>query len=100
MNSRSAKNATTANSAVATPSPDAQPTQNTITIAQEVRSRARVSVRRALMTSACGESPRSRSDSMNTVTWVRNNSPKTMMNSALTCCSAVRLRRYWFMAQP
>jgi hypothetical protein len=40
MNSRRAKKATMANSVVATPSPDAQPTQNTITIAQEVRSKA------------------------------------------------------------
>jgi hypothetical protein len=40
MNSRSAKKATMANSVVATRSPEAQPTQNTIIIAQEVRSRA------------------------------------------------------------
>ena len=41
MNSRRMKNDTKPNSAMATPSPAAQPTQNTIAMSQELRSSAR-----------------------------------------------------------
>src|SRR3990167_8612389 len=100
MNSRSAKNATSANSTVAAVSPSTQPTQNTVAMAQEVcRSarRRRAWALRSLAASASSSGAprrlRTKPQSVNS-----DSTPKTTRNSAPICWVVVRLRRKAFMA--
>ena len=82
MNSRSAKKATMANSSVATVSPEAQASQNTVHISQEVLSRLVSSLMSCVRTSL---SPSSRSEMTRAQMLAAISIPKTITNSRPTC---------------
>ena len=97
MNSRSAKNAISANSTVAKPSPAAHDIQNTTTMNHDVASSLRKFLSSACQAASCVPSRCSRSVSMKAVTLMMIRMPKMMRNSAPTCWVGVRLRRNWFI---
>ena len=96
MNSRSARNETTANSTVATVSPEVHPTQNTSTMNHEVRSRPAKFLRSRRLAWSLSSSPNSRKDSAKATPLASTSKPNTIRNSAPTCWPGVRLRRNWF----
>ena len=99
MNSRSAKNASSANSTVATVSPSTQPIQKTEAITHDAFNRLRN--RRSSSASASSSTEwlaGARSERKKAQTLTPASRPNITMKSAPTCCVALRLRKKLFMS--